>query len=229
LETILDDEEFDNELAETSLSAALTMSAREGSETPSQELSKASSPTSSTVTSASMSVAPYHASDYSQSPVGRQDWSHLPLDFQKHLDWFVEHISYLHYCLPIETDEFLKTILPNMAAHYEPLLNAVVGFAAYHQTLRNPQGKLEDFLHYYNKSVTLLLGFLKRKEKYNVSTLLTILQLATIEVSSLSSIRRSIVADIKACVRNIWATGSISWAIRKRPSRSSPKLSTSKQ
>jgi len=64
----------------------------------------------------------------------------------------------------------------------EALLYAVVGFAAYHHTLKNPNGQINEFLQYYNRSVTLLLAFLKKKEKHSVATLLTILQLATIEV-----------------------------------------------
>jgi hypothetical protein len=72
--------------------------------------------------------------------------------------------------------------LPSVALRHEALLYAVVGFAAYHYTLKNPNGQIKHFLQYYNKSVTLLLGFLKKKEKHNMGTLLTILQLATIEV-----------------------------------------------
>jgi len=76
-----------------------------------------------------------------------------------------------------------------MAIRDEALLYAVVGFAAYHYTLRNSSGKMKEFLQYYNRSVTLLLGFLKRKEKHTAATLLTILQLATIEVSYFTSSR----------------------------------------
>lgn len=114
--------------------------------------------------------------------LGPADWSHLPPEYQRCLGFFVENITSFNYCIPTDSDDFFKTILPSVATRHEPLLNAVVGFSAYHLTLDNPQGKLQDFLQYYNKSVTLLLGLLKRKEKPNVATLLTILQLATIEV-----------------------------------------------
>lgn len=87
-----------------------------------------------------------------------------------------------HYGINHDTDDFFKTILPLAALKNEALLNALVGFSAYHSTIQNPDGKIEDFLGYYNKSVMLLLGFLKRRERHDVSTLMTILQLAQIEV-----------------------------------------------
>jgi NifB/MoaA-like Fe-S oxidoreductase len=81
-----------------------------------------------------------------------------------------------------DADGFFDTILPSLAVTHEPLLNAVVGFATYHATLQNPNGKLRDFLKYYNKSVTLLLESINRKEINNILNLVTILQLLTIEV-----------------------------------------------
>lgn len=84
-----------------------------------------------------------------------------------------------------DPDDFFGSILPSLAVQggNEALLNAVVGFSAYHRTVHSTNGKIPDFLRYYNKSVTLLLGYLKRREKQGIATLLTILQLATIEVS----------------------------------------------
>jgi hypothetical protein len=100
------------------------------------------------------------------------------------LTYYDENLTNYHYCIPHDSDNFFRYILPSAALRHEPLLNALVGFSAYHLTLQNPDGKLQNFLQYYNRSVTLLLGALKRKEKHNVATLLTILQLATIEVRS---------------------------------------------
>lgn len=158
------------------------LSGRQGSETPSQEGNKSSSPSASTVTTASLTTGAYQPSEFPIPHGGRPDWSHLPTDFQDYLGWFVENMTHFHYCMGTDHDEFFKTILLHVAVRNEPLLNAIVGFSAYHATLQNPNGKVRDFLQYYNKSVTLLLNFLKRKEKHNVATLLTILQLATIEV-----------------------------------------------
>lgn len=70
-----------------------------------------------------------------------------------------------------------------MALEYEPLLYAVVAFAAYHHTLEQPQGKINDFLKYYNQSIQLLLKSLASGEKHSEATLATVLQLSTFEVS----------------------------------------------
>lgn len=160
------------------------MGGRQPSETPSHEGTKGSSPSVSSTTPNSLVTVPYLSTDFPLS-VGTPDWSHLPSEMQHCLAYFVENMTHYNYCLPNDGDDFFRSILPSVAVQHEPLLNALVGFASYHLTLKNPDGKLQDFLQYYNKSVTLLLGFLKRKEKHNVATLLTILQLATIEVSSL--------------------------------------------
>ncbi|KAH7238275.1 hypothetical protein BKA59DRAFT_514572 [Fusarium tricinctum] len=135
----------------------------------------------STATATPSSLAAVYPSHEFPLQIGDADWSHLPPEYQEGLSFFVENLNHFNYCIPLDSDGFFTKILPNLATCHEPLLNAVVGFSAYHITLRNPQGKLQDFLQYYNKSVTQLLGLFKRKEKPNVATLLTILQLATIE------------------------------------------------
>ncbi|PFH56899.1 hypothetical protein XA68_15813 [Ophiocordyceps unilateralis] len=111
----------------------------------------------------------------------RADWSHLPLDFQHHLAYFVTNITNHHYSIANDGDDFFSIILPSMAVDHEPLLHAVVGFSAYHATLQKPDGQLQDFLKYYNGGVTRLLESLQRKEANNVPVLVTILQLATME------------------------------------------------
>lgn len=164
LETIPDEEETEDQTSKSSARSAP---------------SKSSSPSSATATPSSLAAA-YPSVEFPVN-LGPADWSHLPPEYQRCLAFFVENMTSFNYCIPTDSDDFFKTILPSVATRHEPLLNAVVGFSAYHLTLDNPQGKLQDFLQYYNKSVTLLLGLLKRKEKPNVATLLTILQLATIE------------------------------------------------
>ncbi|WXC65226.1 hypothetical protein SNK03_011032 [Fusarium graminearum] len=141
--------------------------------------SKSASPSTTTATPSSLATV-YPSSDFPAN-LGETDWSHLPPQYQQGLSFFVENLNHFNYCIPLDSDEFFTKILPNMATRHEPLLNAVVGFSAYHSTLQNPHGKLQDFLQYYNKSVTQLLSLLQRKEKPNIATLLTILQLATIE------------------------------------------------
>ncbi|KAI1650782.1 uncharacterized protein F4817DRAFT_241846 [Daldinia loculata] len=167
----------------TSTSNVYRTTTRQSSETPSLEGTKSASPAISTATSASIPISFQIPDSSLQSAVPRPDWSHLPTDLQSHLTYFCENISHYNYGLVNDTDDFFRSILPSLAvqAGNETLLNAVAGFSVYHRTVRNPNGKIQDFLRYYNKSVTLLLSYLKRREKQGVATLLTILQLATIE------------------------------------------------
>ncbi|KAB5576563.1 hypothetical protein GE09DRAFT_626276 [Coniochaeta sp. 2T2.1] len=155
---------------------------RYGSETPSFEGAKSSSPSVSTGTGGNFTPAALQFSDLSvQMPGAPPDWSALPQEIQFYLHYFSENITHYHYCLVTDSEDFFKLILPSIALRHEALLYAIVGFAAYHHTLRIPNGQIKEFLQYYNKSVTLLLGFLKKKEKHDIGTLLTILQLAAIE------------------------------------------------
>lgn len=155
---------------------------RYSSETPSADGTKSSSPSLSTGTSAGF-MAPFRASDPSIQP-GPLEWSHLAPDLRFYLDYFRENVTQYNYGMVNDPEDFFTSFLPGIAVRQgnEALLYAVVGFAAYHSTIHNPQGQIQDFLKYYNKSVTLLLGSFRKKEKQNTATLLTILQLATIEV-----------------------------------------------
>ena len=78
-------------------------------------------------------------------------------------------------------DDFIHTELIDLALTYEPLLYAVVAFAAYHHTLRQPDGQLTKFLSYYSKSLNLLMKSLVRGANPTEATLLTVLQLTTFE------------------------------------------------
>jgi hypothetical protein len=122
----------------------------------------------------------------SQGPLvpfsSRPEWARLSRDLQFYLAYYCEHVTYFHYCMVTDADDFFRETLPAMALHDEALLNALVGFAAYHYTVSQPNGKIKDFLQYYNKSVTLLLRSFQQKQGYSLITLMTILQLATIEV-----------------------------------------------
>ena len=157
---------------------------RQGSETPSFE---------GNMSSSSPSVSATHSLDTpSGAASSRPDWSFLPHDLQFYLNSYSEGITHYHYCMVTDADHFFRTILPTMAVRNEALLYAVVGFAAYHHVLQNPTGQVNEFLQYYNRSVSLLLASLKKKERHNVTTLLTILQLATIEVSGRAPLGKSI-------------------------------------
>jgi hypothetical protein len=114
----------------------------------------------------------------------RNKWSHLPKDLQFYLAYFCDNLTYNHYALKHDSGDFLRTHLLDAALRNDPLLYAVVGFSAFQYTLTNPRGQIQDFLQYYNKAVSLLLNRLKKGVRHNVGILLTMLQLATIEVST---------------------------------------------
>lgn len=159
----------------------LIMRTRENSETPSQDEMRSASSTLSgnTAFDATHTTASTPDHTFGMKP----DWSHLPVDFRVHLDYYFENITHWVYGVHRDLQHFFHTTFLSLALRSEPLLYAIVGFAAYKRMLKDPKGKLQDFLQYYTHSVTLLLGLLQRREaKYDVATLLTILQLATLEV-----------------------------------------------
>ena len=171
-----------------------TKAVRQSSETPSLVQDKAASPTPSS--EGSVGYAAYQTvggsrqkkpgvSSPSDPDALRSDWSHLPTDLQFYLTYFYENVTQFHYSLKSDPASFLKTLFIDAALRNDALLHAVVGFSAFQCTLHNPNGRIQDFLQYYNKAVSLLLNSLKRGEKHGTGTLLAILQLATIEVRSL--------------------------------------------
>ncbi|KAI9848873.1 MAG: hypothetical protein M1837_006389 [Sclerophora amabilis] len=112
---------------------------------------------------------------------GKVDYSHLSSDVRFYLNYHQTHLTSLHYFFRHDSTRFLRTSFLEIAVSNEPLLYAVVGFSAYHQTLRRPDGRIQHFLGYYNKSVSLLRQSLAKGRRHTLATLLTILQLATIE------------------------------------------------
>ena len=90
-------------------------------------------------------------------------------------------MTYYHYHFKLDNNDFLHTEFIDLALENEALLYAVVGFAAYHHTLQQPDGKLSHFLGYYSKAVSLLRSSLEEGRQRTAATFLTILQLATFE------------------------------------------------
>ena len=121
-------------------------------------------------------------------------WSYLPPDVQTYLDYH-QTLTHHQYFFKHGATEFIHVSLVKYALDFEPLLYAIVGFAAFHRALQNPKGKIQDFLGYYNKSVTLLRKSLFEGHHRTHATLLTILQLATIEVCTTPPLVR--VADTR--------------------------------
>ncbi|KAG4443754.1 hypothetical protein IFR05_000745 [Cadophora sp. M221] len=163
---------------------------RYDSETPSLVQDKGASPTPSTEgsisygahdTTAISRLKKTRVSFTSNPDALRSDWSHLPLDLQFYLTYFYENITHLHYSLKFDSGNFLRTTFLDAALRTESLLYAIVGFSAFQRTLHTSQGKIQDFLQYYNKAVSLLLNSLKRGEQHTNGTMLAVLQLATVE------------------------------------------------
>lgn len=111
-----------------------------------------------------------------------QLWSHLSPDLQFYLAYHRTELTYHHWFFKHDANHFLHHILIDQALSYDPLLYAVAGFAAYQWTVKQPNGKMQDFLRHYDKSVSLLLRSLQDNQKHTDATMLTILQLATFEV-----------------------------------------------
>ncbi|KAL7922369.1 hypothetical protein ACQKWADRAFT_87522 [Trichoderma austrokoningii] len=188
LETIPDDDEPDGSqrresmsvLAQVRRASAVSLniasnSGRQPSETPSQDGPKSVSSTVSLSTVASGCPTP------PRQPT-QEATAHLPQDYQMHLEFFKNNMSNYHYGLAVDEDNFFNLELPVAAVAFEPLLNALVGFAAYHGTLQNPNGgDVEDFLEYYNRAIALLAKVLDKGEMNNAYVLLTILHLGTMD------------------------------------------------
>jgi hypothetical protein len=110
-------------------------------------------------------------------------WSSLPKDVRTYLKYHREALSHHHYGFKYDAGNFLKTTYLEIAMNdtSAALLYGVVAFAAYHHAFKRGDEVISKFLSYYNKSITLLQQALSKK-RHSVTTLLTILQLATIEV-----------------------------------------------
>lgn len=156
----------------------LLSSTRQSSETPSLDVGASPSPS----TEGSVSYSGNAGLGSSKLRASSLSFDGLPEDLQYYLHWFYENITCQHYSLKHDPGNFLKTVFLEQALENEALLNGIVGFTAFQHALRNPDSKML-FLQYYNKAVSLLLRSLKKgNHRHSIGTLLTILQLATIEV-----------------------------------------------
>lgn len=101
-----------------------------------------------------------------------------------YLNYFSSHITYSNYGLVCDPDNFFESTLLRMAMidGNHALLYGVVAFSAYQYALRHAHGGLEDFLEFYNESVTSVLHTLDGNDEATVATLITLLQLNAIEV-----------------------------------------------
>lgn len=179
-------------LASSHSSTRIKSATRQSSETPSLIQDKASSPTPSTEGSvgySSFDQVGGNSQFYDQALTSdtqsdklRSSWSHLPADLQFYLTYYCQNITYVHYAMRSNYEGFIHTLILDVALGNEPLLYAVVGFSAFQYAVEKQECKIQDFLQYYNKAVSLLLSSLRKGVKHTTGTLLAILQLATIEV-----------------------------------------------
>ncbi|KAI7458194.1 hypothetical protein KC351_g18273 [Hortaea werneckii] len=109
-------------------------------------------------------------------------WPGLPRDVKAYLKYHKQSLSHHHYAFKYDAGDFLKTTFLEIAMNddSQALLYAIVAFAAYHHAVASGDNKISPFLSYYNRSINMLKTSLETKRP-NVTTLLTILQLATIE------------------------------------------------
>ena len=159
--------------------------------------------------SQSGSTSSYQGGNLASEPSLTPDilsYSHLSWDQEFYLDYHRRNLTYHHYFFKHEANDFIHQILIERALSYEPLLFAVVGFAAFQATLKKDNGKIQEFLGYYNRSVSLLRKSLAGGQAHTDATMLTILQLATIEVQ-MNSLRNDLCLLI--VYRSILVTGSI--------------------
>ena len=143
------------------------------------------------------------------SPEELPPWSHLSSEVRFFLEYHRNHITCYHYLWKYNANEFVHTTLIDLALSYEPLLYAVVAFAAFHHSIGQANGKLSDFLGFYNKSLSSLRKSLSASQSHSNGTILAVLQLAAFEVSSFQPrcFRGSLNNHVH---RSIWGIGRIS-------------------
>ncbi len=111
-------------------------------------------------------------------------FSALTKEDKSYLKYHQDRLSHHHYAFKYDAGDFLKTTFLEIAMNdsSQALLYSIIAFSAYHQSVEKGDLRISIFLQYYNKSIVLLHQSLQKK-KPGIATLLTILQLATIEVS----------------------------------------------
>jgi hypothetical protein len=212
-----DDIEFDDD------DMSKSQDNRDSSHTPGSYLDQSASPS----TEASSTVPPTArppmsrkgSAQATKTSTASKSSSSMARDLQFYLNYFRNHMSVHHYNLKRDTHSFLKGDFLSWALKFEPLKYAVAGYAAFFHTLAQPDGRVSSFLQFYNESVSRLRISITKNKKQGLATFLTILQLASIEVS------KAWLYDQRYAylwLRKCSATGSISWATRKLHSKCSP-------
>ncbi|KAK5939580.1 hypothetical protein PMZ80_007959 [Knufia obscura] len=109
--------------------------------------------------------------------------SELKQEMETYLRFQHDYMTYYHYLFKLDPEDFVHGELIDLALRFEPLLYAVIAFAAYHYTVRLPESEADfnSFWKYYCKSIVKLREHLAANKERNDLVLLTVLQLATFE------------------------------------------------
>ncbi|KAJ5666895.1 hypothetical protein N7462_011304 [Penicillium macrosclerotiorum] len=151
---------------------------KQTSESGSFQMDPSSSPSTESSRFESLSV---RSASVGQSTLDLLNSSRLSDDVRFYLNFYQEYITPEHFFLRQSSSRFIHHSIIELALGYKPLLNALVGFSAYHHTLQSPEGKLYTFLKYYNKALVLLRQSLGSGEEHTEATLCTVLVLTTFE------------------------------------------------
>jgi hypothetical protein len=185
LPAILDDEEEEYDYDDGLMSESQDF--RDSPHTPGSNLDPSTSPSTEASSTVPPTVRPSlsrkGSTQTAKIPTPMKTQSSRTLDVQFYLDYFRKNITVHHYSLKRDTGNFLKGEFLAQALKFEPLKYAVAGYAAYFHTLSQPDGRMSTFLHFYNESVSRLRSTITKNKKQGLATFLTILQLASIEVS----------------------------------------------
>ena len=114
-----------------------------------------------------------------------RSWWAWPDDVRRYLSYHQTGLSHHCYGIRCESGSFFRTTFLETALDdpSHTLLYAIVAFSCYHYRIQADDVgvSVDTFLEYYNKSILLLRESIART-KPGIAMLLTILQLATIEV-----------------------------------------------
>ncbi|KAJ6258439.1 hypothetical protein Dda_6479 [Drechslerella dactyloides] len=139
----------------------------------------------------SLSPAMYNNDGYPDlvAQPANQRGSHAP-DVAFWLDYHRKHITFQHYLLKSDESDFFSESLLSYAIRNEALLYSVVAFASFHYflsedhsaaTWETDQKSVETFFEYHNRAIVSLRESFQENLPPDVFTLLTVLQLATLE------------------------------------------------
>lgn len=186
LPPIHDDDEYDDDDVDFDDDAASkSQDLRDSSHTPRSILDPSTSPSTEASSTVPPTVRPplsRKGSAQAAKPcTATKPGSAMARDLQFYLNYFQTHITVHHYSLKRDAHNFFKGDFLSRAMKFEPLKYAVAGYAAYFHTLSQPDGRMSNFLQFYNESVSRLRVSITKNKKQGLPTFLTILQLASIE------------------------------------------------